>query len=265
VLSREELADDFRALGLAPGDTVMVHASVRSVGLIAGGPDQIHLAIKDAITDAGTMVMYASCPEFYDEVGRGIHPGSTELQLLEKLPAFDARTAPAARDNGALVEFFRTYPGSLVNDHVARFVVWGSKAQHLISEQPWDFAFGRGSVLERLLELGGKILLIGCDHDTVTFLHYAEHTLDVPGLRIATFEVPILENGERVWKEMKEVDTSSRGAHANWPDRFFAQIVNTYLAKTSNRGGRVGHAHCFLFDAKGLLELALTEMRLKAT
>ena len=99
-------------------------------------------------------------------------------------------------------------------------------AAYLISEQPWDFAFGRGSALERFVELDGKILLIGCDHDNVTFLHYAEHILDVPGMRIATFEVPVLENGERVWKEMKEVDTSGAGAHPNWPDRFFAQIVN---------------------------------------
>ncbi len=82
----------------------------------------------------------------------------------------------------------------------------------------------------------------------------------MPGLRIATFEVPVLENGERVWKEMKEVDTSGAGAHPNWPDRFFAQIVNAYLSKTQNRGGRVGHAHCFLFDAQGLLALALDEM-----
>lgn len=246
---------------MSPGDTVMVHASVRSVGEIAGGPDQIHLAIKDAITATGTMVMYAGCPEYYDEVGRGVHPGSIELDLLEKMPAFDARTARAARDHGTLVEFFRSYPDSLVNDHVARFVVWGAQARHLLSEQPWDFAFGKGSVLDRFHALDGKILLIGCDHDTVTFLHYAEHILDAPDLRIATFEVPVLENGDRVWKEMQEVDTSGAGAHPNWPDRFFAQIVNAYLSKTQNRGGRVGHAHCFVFDAKGLLELALDEMR----
>ncbi|HUR58520.1 MAG TPA: AAC(3) family N-acetyltransferase [Opitutaceae bacterium] len=242
----------------------MVHASVRSVGEIAGGPDQIHLAIKDAITATGTMVMYASCPEYYDEIGRGVHPGSTEGELLAKMPAFDAQSARAARDNGTLVEFFRSYPGSLVNDHVARFVVWGAHARYLISEQPWDFAFGRRSALERFHELNGKILLIGCDHDTVTFLHYAEHVLDVPDLRIATFEVPVLENGERVWKEMKEVDTSGAGAHPNWPDRFFAKIVNAYLSKSHNRGGRVGHAHCFLFDARGLLELALEEMHAAA-
>lgn len=259
--SRQELAEGFAALGVAPGDTVMVHASVRAVGPIAGGPDQVHLAIKDALTDRGTMMMYASCPDGYDDVGRGVYPGSHERELLGKMPAFDARTARAQRDNGTLVEFFRSYPDSLVNDHVARFVVWGQHARHLISEQPWDFAFGRGSALERFVELDGKILLVGCDHDQVTFLHYAEHLLDVPGLRIATFEVPVLEHGVRVWKEMKEVDTSGAGAHPNWPDRFFAQIVNTYLAQTGNRGGRVGHAHCFLSDAKGLLDLALEEMR----
>ena len=260
MFSREQLGDGFRALGLTTGDVVMVHASVRSVGTIAGGPDQIHLAIKDAITEAGTLMMYAGCPEFYDEVGRGCHPGSVEREILDKLPAFDAHTARAARDNGTLVEFFRSYPGSLVNDHVARFVVWGAQAPYLISEQPWDFAFGKGSALDRFRELNGKILLIGCDHDTVTFLHYAEHILDVPDLRIASFEVPVLEHGERVWKEMQEVDTSGAGAHANWPERFFAQIVNAYLSKTHNRGGRVGHAHCFLFDANGLLALALDEM-----
>jgi aminoglycoside N3'-acetyltransferase len=59
--SRQELADGFRNLGVAPGDTVMLHASVRAVGEVAGGPDQIHLALKDALTAAGSLMMYASC------------------------------------------------------------------------------------------------------------------------------------------------------------------------------------------------------------
>jgi aminoglycoside 3-N-acetyltransferase len=263
VYSRAELAADFRDLGVAAGDTIMVHASVRAVGPIAGGPDQIHLALKDAITEAGTLMMYASCPEGYDDVGRGHLTPVEERALIDKQPAFDAYSAKAARDNGALVEFFRSFPGSRVNNHVARFVVWGRHAEYLISEQPWDYAFGHGSALERFVKLDGKILLLACDHDNVTFLHYAEHIVDIPEKRIAHFEVPWLENGQRVWKEMAEVDTSS-GAHASWPDRFFAQIVNAHLSRTRNRGARVGHAHCFLTDAKGLLDVALEQMQAAA-
>jgi aminoglycoside 3-N-acetyltransferase len=259
--SRAQLAEGFRKLGVAAGDVVMLHASVRAVGEVAGGPDEIHLALRDVLTPDGTLVMYASCPQYVDEVGRGNLTPETEAELLEKLPPFDPRTARSARDNGALVEFFRTYPGALVNPHVVRFVVWGRHADHLIAPQPWDFAFGRGSLLERFLELDGKVVLLGCDHDTVTLLHYAEHIVDIPGKRVVTCRVPIDEGGRRMWRELKEFDSSSAGAHPNWPDRFFAGIVDTYLTRTGNCGGLVGHARSHLIDGRGLVESALARMR----
>ena len=261
MYSRQQLAEDFRTLGVAPGDTIMLHASARAVGPIAGGPDQIHLALKDALTDRGTLMMYASAAMGNDDIGRGHLTEKEERELLDKMPPYDPLTARSARDNGVLVEFLRTFPGSIVNDHVARFVVWGKNAQYLISEQPWDFAFGAGSALERLVELSGKILLLGCDHDSTTFLHYAEHVVEIPNKRIATFKVPLNEGGRRVWREMKEVDTSSSGAHANWPDRFFARIVDEYLERTHNNGARVGDAPGFLIDCRGLLAFALATMR----
>jgi len=260
MYSRQQLADGFRALGVAPGDIVMLHASVRAVGAIAGGPDQIHLALKDALTPRGTLMMYASCPEHYDEVGRGNLTPAQEQELLEKLPAFDPLTARSQRDNGALVELLRTYPESKVNAHVARFVVWGAQADELIAEQPWHYAFGHGSALDRFAQRGGKILLLGCDHDTTTFLHYAEHVVDVPDKRVSRYRVPVLENGRRVWRAMEEFDTADAGAHPNWPPRFFARIVDTYLDRTHNLGGRVGDAESYLFDARGLLDLALGVM-----
>jgi aminoglycoside 3-N-acetyltransferase len=259
--SRDSLTRDLRALGLAPADTGMVHASVRAVGAIAGGPDQIHLAIKDAIGPDGTLLMYASAPDGYDEVGRGTLSPEVEAELLEKLPPFDAQTARSARDNGALVEMLRTYPGSRVNDHVARFVAWGKHAEHLLAEQPWNYAFGAGSALERFVALDGKILLLGSDHDAVTFLHYAEHVGDFPGKQVARYLVPVLERGGRVWRAMEEFDTSDSGAHANWPPRFFARIVDLHLRRTENRGGLVGDAPSHLFSARALLDRALPIMK----
>jgi aminoglycoside 3-N-acetyltransferase len=259
--SRDSLTRDLRALGLTRGDTVMVHASVRAVGPVAGGPDQIHLAIKDAVGPDGTLLMYASCPDGYDEVGRGTLSPDVEAELLEKLPPFDAQTARSARDNGALVEMLRTYPGSRVNDHVARFVAWGKHAEHLFAEQPWNYAFGAGSALERFVALDGKILLLGSDRDAVTFLHHVEHVGDFPGKQVARYLVPVLERGNRVWRAMEEFDTSDTGAHANWPTRFFARIVDLHLGRTENRGGLVGDARSHLFSARALLDRALPIMK----
>ena len=264
MFTRSDLARDLRSLGLTEGDLVMVHASVRAVGAVAGGPDEIHLAIKDVIGSDGTLMMYASCPRYVDEVGRGNLTAAEEAEILEKLPAFDPFTARSARDNGALVELLRTYPGSRVNPHPARFVAWGAKVDRLFARQPWHYAFGLDSPLERFVELDGKILMLGSDRDTVTFLHYAEHIVDIPGKRVARFQVPVLEEGRRVWREMEEIDTSGAGAHPSWPDRFFAEIVDAHIAETANRGGRVGNAPSWLLSARALLAFALERMRATA-
>ncbi|HEX5048124.1 MAG TPA: AAC(3) family N-acetyltransferase [Gammaproteobacteria bacterium] len=258
---RRTLTAQFRRLGVAAGDVLMLHASVRAVGPVAGGPDEIHLALKDALGERGTLLMYAGCPRHVDEIGRGNLTASEEAELLEKLPPFDAATARCDRSHGILVEFLRTYPGTRVNAHVARFAAWGEHAAHLLSETPWHYAFGHGSALERFLDLDGNILLLGSDHDSVTFLHYAEHVVDVPGKRVARFKVPLLENGARVWRDVEEIDTSDNGAHANWPENLFAQLVDGHLAATGNRGELVGDARAHLFSARGLLEHALPVMR----
>jgi aminoglycoside 3-N-acetyltransferase len=261
--SREELARHFRKVIMA-GDTVMLHASVRAVGEVAGGPDSIHLALKSALTSEGTLMMYASCPRYYDEIGRGNLTTDEEHEIREKLPVFDPLTARSARDNGILVEFLRTYPGSRVNRHVARFVFWGRQADHLMSRQPWNYAFGVDSPLERFLTLAGKILLLGSDHDAVTFLHYVEHVADIPGKRVARYQVPVSENGRRVWREMEEFDTSGDGVHASWPDRFFAKIIDSFLLQTRNNGARVGNAMTYVLKARELFDFALPLMKAAA-
>jgi aminoglycoside N3'-acetyltransferase len=70
--TRAALTADLRRLGLKPGDVVMLHASVRSVGPTFGGPDVIHLAIEDAVAPDGTLMMLPGCPDGYDDVGRAI-------------------------------------------------------------------------------------------------------------------------------------------------------------------------------------------------
>lgn len=206
-------------------------------------------------------MMYASCPRYYDELGRGNLTAEQERAIRETLPAFDPLTARSARDNGALVEFLRTYPESRVNSHVARFVVWGKQAEYLTSSQPWDYAFGLGSPLDRFLALDGKIVLLGSDHDALTFLHYVEHIVEIPGKRIARYLVPVAENGRRVWRPMEEFDTSGAGVHPHWPERFFAKLVDDLLVKSGNNGALVGNAPTYILSARELFNFALPIMK----
>src|SRR4051812_43966660 len=57
--------------------------------------------------------------------------------------------------------FWESHPGTRVNNHVARFAVWGKHADTITAPHPWDYAFG----LDRFFNLNGKILLLGSDHD----------------------------------------------------------------------------------------------------
>ena len=107
----------------------------------------------------------------------------------------------------------------------------------------------------------GQILLLGCDHENVTFLHYVEHIIDIPDKRVARFKVPVDEHGVRVWRDMEEFDTSGAGVHSNWPDRFFARLVDTYLAQTGNSGGVVGDAAAFVLSSRGLRDFSLLVMQ----
>ena len=259
--SRTELARDFRSLGVAEGDTVMLHASVRAVGEVAGGPDQIHLALGDALGDEGTLMMYVGCPDYHDDIGRGHLTPQQEAEILAKHPPFDPLTTRAARSHGVLVEFFRTYPGTSVNRHVARFAAAGGRASTLLAEQPWNYPYGVDSPLERFMNLDGRILLVGSDHDEVTFLHHVEHVIDFPGKKIARYKVPCSLDGAVAWRDVEEVNTGGDGAHANWPERFFAQIVDDYLAAAGNAGGKVGDATSYLFPARDFFYFAAPVMR----
>jgi len=259
--TRQSLAKDLGALGLRAGDIVMVHASVRAVGRVFGGPDEIHLAIQDAIGPSGTMMMVAGCPEGVDDVGRGVLTPEEEAEVLAKQPAFDPKTARANRDLGALAEFFRSYPGTTCSDNAPiRISARGGRAEWLTRDQPWDYGFGRGSPFERLVDARGRLLLLGSDHDEVTLMHYVEHVTDFPGKKVARYLVPVMREGKRAWVPCEEFDTGSAGVHDNWPDRFFALIADAFISQFVGTDacsvGKVGDADAFLLNARELVKFA---------
>ena len=266
TFARQRLVDDLRRLGLKPGEIVMVHASLRAIGPVYGGPDEVHLAVAEAAAPDGTVVAYVGTPAGADDVGRGFYSAEGEAELVQFQPPFDSRTARASRDFGALAEFFRSYKGTVCsNTACARTAARGPRAPWLLADQGWSWGFGKGSPFEKLCAAGGSVLLLGSSHDEVTLLHYAEAIADFPDKRIVRFQVPVLQDGKRSWIACEEFETSERNIHANWPEDFFGRIVNDFIVRFSRTDacsvGEVGNAYSVRMDAAALVAHAVPLMQ----
>lgn len=235
--SVDTLTAQFRALGIASDDIVMVHASMRRVGPVLGGARGVIDALRAAVGEGGTLLMV--------------------LSANEREP-FDALRSPVdVADMGILAEVFRTYPGVSVNDHPAdRFAAIGPAAAYLLEPTPLHDYHGPGSVLERLTERGGKVLRLGANVDTVTLTHYAEYGARVPNKVRVSRRYVRADTGELWIDSLDDTD-----GIATWSEGdYFPRIFLDYRASGAVRVGIVGRCEAELFDAVPFVAFAIDWM-----
>jgi aminoglycoside 3-N-acetyltransferase len=89
---------------------------------------------------------------------------------------------------GYLTECFRLMPGTLRSDHYSHAVAArGAQAQHYVKDhlsregavspwdkEPWGKTFGSMSPMAKAYRDGGKLLMLGVDYHSSTYLHYVE-------------------------------------------------------------------------------------------
>ncbi len=236
----------------------MLHASLRAVGWVVGGPDVVLDAIREALGPHGTLCMYVGWEDSTYEMDSW--PSDRQRAYLEERPAFDPFTSRACLDWGVLPERLRSTAGASRSDHPeASIAAVGARADWLTRDHPLQYGFGPGSPLERVVQARGEVLLLGSPRGAVTLLHYAEHLTQVPNKRIARYRVPILVEGARRWVDVEELD--SVGGIAPWwseayGNDYFAAIVDAYLARGFGRSGLVGAASSHVFDAADLTDFA---------
>src|ERR1700722_6267331 len=109
-MTRSQLVHDFRRLGVMAGQTLLVHASLRSLGWVSGGADTVVKALRQAIGPGGNIVVPASTEtnsltsrKHRERVAR-----MTDKQAeryYEEMPAFDRETTKSGA--GAIAEAVR--------------------------------------------------------------------------------------------------------------------------------------------------------------
>ena len=246
------LRQDLASIGVTPGITLLVHSSLSSIGWVIGGAPTVVRALLHVLGDRGTLVMPASTPHCADPATWS-NPRAPEVWLAEvreHLPIFDPRTTPTSR--GAICEAFRTWPDTLRSDHpVESICARGVAASTITGEHPLAFSEGPGGPFEKLYDLDCRVLLLGVGFNRCTALHFAESLLD--RRRVKTLRFPMLENGQRVWKEVPNVG-DDKGTH-------FPTIGHEYEVAGGVRQGTIGDARSMLFPMRGLVDFAVSRFR----
>lgn len=260
-VTRDRLVGDLRALGLTEGDTVMFHTRMSALGYVVGGPPTLVGALREAVGERGTLMVTCGWNDAlpYDFSD---WPRPWQDAVRSEPFVYDPVLSEADHDNGRLPEALRRWPGALRSRHPdVSVAALGAAAAELTADHPWGDPHGPGSPLARLVARGGRVLMLGAPLETLTLLHHAEALSEVPGKRFVEYEQPVLEDGRRVWRRFRDID-SSKGAFdyssVTPPGQdSFETIVRDMLATGAGRRGRVGAADSLLFEAGEVVEFGL--------
>ncbi|GAA1278001.1 aminoglycoside 3-N-acetyltransferase [Pseudonocardia aurantiaca] len=260
-VTRADLAADLRRLGLRPGDSVLAHGALSKVGRLLNGPDAVVGALLDAVSPGGTVLAYTDWDARYDELLDA--DGRVPSRWRPHVPPFDPATSRASRDNGALPEFLRTWPQARRSGSPgASVAAVGERAGWFTTDHPVDYGYGPGSPLAKLVEAGGKVVMIGAPWDTMTLLHHAEHLADVPDKTVIRYEVPFAAEGGVRWRMVEEFDTAGPVV-ASLHDDYFADVVAAFLDAGHGTRGTIGAADSMLVDAPAMCAFAVRWLELR--
>lgn len=162
-----------QAVGVQPGDGLLVHSAIQYLGLPQGGAGMYYQALWSVLEDQPARdndpqpleQSTLAAPAFNFAFARG--------------EAYDPQTTPS-QGMGAFSEYLRQLPFALRTPHpMQSLAVIGRFASDLASRDTAS-AFDSGSAFERMLELDFKLLLLGADIQAVSMLHYSEQRCAVP-------------------------------------------------------------------------------------
>ena len=245
---RADLAGDLRALGVRPGMTLLVHASLSALGWVCGGAPTATLALGDVLGAAGTLVMPSHSSQCSDpmEWTEPAVPAAWWARIRADMSAYDPRRTPS-RGMGRIAECFRTLPGVLRSAHPQlSFAALGPRAAAITATHALADGLGEQSPLAVLYALDARICLLGTGYDSCTALHLAEHRAGPSATGRQLCGAPIIDDRRRVWRRFSCLDYDSND---------FDAIGRDYEAADSSwRCADVGHARSTLIALRALVD-----------
>lgn len=252
-VTKQDILNDLKKLGLKEGDIVLVHSSLTAIGYVEGGANTVIDALLEAVGPSGTILM----PAF---------PFSkTMLEYAKTNPLFDPQNTPSHM--GKITEVFRCRKGalrSLFPTHSVAAI--GPHAEYLVKDHEKSRTpFSKNSPFSKLIELDGYIMILGCSFGNLTSLHVIENKVDNYPLHVHLDEaIPVryLDNtGVENTLLIKVHDPVTARTRIDVNVKKQQEIYNYCLQYGAVKTGKVGHATTHLLSAKGLEEVLETILK----
>jgi aminoglycoside 3-N-acetyltransferase len=254
-LSSADIVRDLRALGLEADRTLLVNASLRVMGPVAGGAATVVHAVRDVLGPAGTLVAPTTTAENSDTSRAylasvaGLTPAQVRAHR-DSMPPFDRATTPAT-GAGRIAEQVRKTPGAIRSAHPqSSFAAVGPMARPLMKGHRIDCHLGEESPLGKLYTAGAWLLLLGVGFSSCTALHLAEYKY-VPSPPRRTYRCVVRHRGRRQWRSYRDVVLD---------DSDFGVIGEVLDKNVDMRRGYIGNAESRLMPMRPVVDFVTNWM-----
>ena len=248
ILTATSLLHDLRTLGVEPGDGLFVHASMRSIGSVIGGPRSVTEALLKSVGHDGLIGMPAFSTDAYFPSQFDTTDLSDEevAQIERAVPGFDPARSPTS-GMGVIAETFRTWPGTRRSRHPAVSVsLNGKDADAFTQTHALAWATGPDTPLGQLLHRDRmKLLLVGVGWNKCSALHTAETLAGHRRTKVRRFKSG---SEDATWSETPDV--------ADDLGRLFPSVGAAFEASGQVGTGSLGQAECKICDYRALVTFA---------
>lgn len=240
----EDALAGFRAVGVKPGDTVLLQSAMRPFGFVEGAGKTIGEALLEALgKEEGTLVA----------------PAFTFIHEVEDHPVIDPENDPS--EMGAISEAIRHLPGAMRSiAYRHSFSALGKHAKMITDVDPAICVFDLRSAFGKMLALDTKIVLAGVTYVNSTSHHFGQYLAQVPDRhtieRNVTLRHPDGTLEERMMMDYQPRPTTT-GDYYEYPYDF--NKLGLWLEQAGKvQISHIGNAMVRCFSMRDLIDLVIT-------
>lgn len=241
TVTKADIVNGLRGLGLGPGHQVLVHSGLSSFGYVEGGAEAVINALIESVSPGGTVLVPTLT-------------GSEPLSPANP-PIFDPKHTPCW--TGTIPETFRKRPDAIRSLHPTHSVAAiGAEAaaltrDHVNSVTPCDELSPYGQLAQRK---DGYILFMGVDHEVNTTLHHVEEIAGVDyHMQEAFARATIVVDGKEIHRHIL--------LHRYGAPRDFGAIEPLLEERGIQVRTRIGGAEIRLVHARRMVQTVLRCLR----